>query len=98
MNEDYDQSPDVNYSAGRWSLNYDRYFLDKTFQLFHFHELFVSLENSDDMFLRSKTGVRIPLKKNFLACFQVNFDWDNVPAPDKVRKDTNYIFSFGYQW
>jgi len=98
MNEDYDQSPDTNYSAGRWSLNYDRYFLDKTFQLFHFHELFVSLENSADMFLRSKTGVRIPLNKNFLASFQVNFDWDNVPAFDKVRKDTDYIFSFGYQW
>ncbi|MCJ7602066.1 MAG: DUF481 domain-containing protein [Desulfobulbaceae bacterium] len=60
--------------------------------------MFVSLENSADMFLRSKTGVRIPLKKNFLASFQVNFDWDNVPAPDKVRKDTDYIFSFGYQW
>lgn len=98
MNEDYESAPDTSYTAGRWSLNFDRYLFDESFQFFHFHELFVSLENSEDIFLRSKTGIRIPLKEKLTANFQVNFKWDNVPAPDKGRKDTDYIFSFGYSW
>ena len=39
-----------------------------------------------------------PLRAALSANFQVNFDWDNTPAPGKGNKDTNYLFTLGYVW
>ena len=98
INEDYDESDDDNYSAGRWSLNYDRFFFEKSLQFFHFQEGYVSLEDTDEILFRSRTGFRIPVYKSFNVTAQYNFDWDSEPAPDKERTDTAYIFTIGYQY
>jgi putative salt-induced outer membrane protein YdiY len=96
-NDDYETALDESYSSGRWSINYDRYFYDKAFQLFHFHEGFVSIEDTDDIFIKSRTGIRIPLFKNINASFQYNVDWDKTPSPGREETDRTFIFSLGYQ-
>lgn len=98
VNEDYDEAEDDNFSAGRWALNFDRYLIEKTLQFFHYHEGYVSLEDSDDIVFKSRTGLRIPLYKRLNATAQYNFDWDSQPAPGTERADAKYIFLLGYQY
>jgi putative salt-induced outer membrane protein YdiY len=98
VDEDYDEAEDDNYTAGRWSLNYDRFFFEKFLQFFHFQEGYVSLEDTGDILFRSRTGFRIPVYKRFNLTAQYNFDWNSDPAPGKEREDTGYILSFGYQY
>ena len=87
VTEDYITVPDNNYTSGRWAVNFDRYYLDKTLQFFHFHEGYGSLENSNDFFIKSRTGIRIPLFSKINASMQVNLDWDNNPPPGRKHFD-----------
>jgi putative salt-induced outer membrane protein YdiY len=99
VNVDYSvDDQDNDYTAGRWALKYDQYFFDKVFQLFHLHEGIVSLEDTEDILVRTRTGVRIPLKKGFNTTAQFNWDWDNSPAPNKDRVDKRYLITLGYSW
>ena len=98
VNEDFDVGDDDRYPAGRWALNYDKYFFHKKIEFFHFHEGFVSLEDADDLFIRARTGLRFPLYKQFKATAQFNYDWDNQPAPGDEKGDEMYVFSVGYHW
>ena len=96
VSEDYIVAPDESFSSGRWSVSYDRYFYNKAFQLFHFHEGFISLENSDNMFINSRTGVRVPLFKHFNASLQYNLDWEKSPSPGRKKTDRALMFTLGY--
>jgi len=99
VDENFDVAADNDYTAGKWSVNYDQYFLDKFVQLFHVNTGYVGLENSNDWFLKTRTGLRFPLYKGLTATLQYNFDWDNQPSPDaETEEDTKFIFLLGYEF
>jgi len=98
INEDFIVVPDEGYPTGRWAINFDRYLIKKSLQFFHFHEGFVSLEDTEDIFIRSRTGIRMPVSKSIKATFQVNYDWDRRPSPGMEKTDIMYIMSLGYQF
>ena len=98
VNEDYDAGEDDGYPAGRWAANFDKYFFDKRLQFFHFHEAFYGLGDTDDLFIRSRTGLRVPIHKKFKVTAQYNYDWDKSPNPGREKTDEMIIFSLGYGW
>ena len=99
VDENFDVAEDNDYSAGQWSVNYDQYFFKNVVQLFHGHTGFVSLEDSDDWFLKTRTGLRFPVYKGFTATLQYNFDYDNQPSVDAEKEeDTKFIFLLGYEF
>jgi putative salt-induced outer membrane protein YdiY len=99
VNVDYSvDDQDDDYTAGRWAVKYDEFFFDAFLQFFHQHDGTVSLEDTEDTIIRTKTGIRIPLKKGFNTTLQYNWDWDNAPAPDKERVDERYLMTIGYSW
>ena len=99
VNEDYTiDGQDDDYTAGLWNVKYDQFFFDKFIQFFHNHEGIVSLEDSEDLLIRARTGLRIPLQKGFNTTFQYNWDWDNSPPPGTERVDERYLFTLGYSW
>jgi len=99
VNADYSVDDlDNDYTAGRWAVKYDQYFFDKFFQFFHHHEGLISLEDTEDMVIRTRTGLRIPLRKGFNTTVQYNWDWDNAPAPGIERVDERYLLTLGYSW
>lgn len=98
INEDFDLGQDDSYPGGRWALNFDRYLFQKAVQFFHFHEGFVGFEDAGDIFIRSRTGLRFRLYKNFIATTQFNFDWDNSPAPGREKSDEMFLLTLGYQF
>lgn len=98
INEDFDQGDDDSYSSGRWSLSFDKYFLDKIVQFFHFHEGLVGLEDTDKLIIRTRTGLRLPFYNSFNFTAQYNYDWEKTPSPGREKSDKMYIFTLGYQW
>lgn len=98
INEDFIVADDEGYPTGRWAINFDKYLIKKTLQFFHFHEGFLSFEDTEDLLIRSRTGIRMPLSKSIKATFQVNYDWDRKPSPGMEEADIMYIVSIGYQF
>lgn len=98
VNEDYISAHDESFSSGRWSLNVDRNFYDSAFQLFHFHEGFISIEDTDDLFIKSRTGIRVPLLMNINASLQYNIDWEKSPSPGRKKADRELMFTLGYHF
>jgi len=99
VDENFDVAEDNDYSAGHWNVNYDQYFFDKFVQLFHVNTGYVSLENSSDWFIKTRTGLRFPLYKGLTATLQYNYDWDNQPsASADTEEDTKFIFLLGYEF
>jgi putative salt-induced outer membrane protein YdiY len=98
VNENFYAANDDSYAAFRWGLDYDQYFFDKAFQFFHRHEGTISLQNSSDVLISAKTGVRIPLSRNLSTSAEVDVDWDNTPVAGKKKTDLTYLLNLGYSW
>ncbi len=98
VNEDFIVAEDNNFVAGRWNLNFDRFFFSKRLQFFHYHTGLISLEDTEDLTIWSQTGVRLPITDHFNSTLQVNLDWDKSPSPGRKKTDTTYIITLGYLW
>jgi len=99
VDENFYVAEDNNYPAGQWSLNYDQYLFKKFLQLFHETNGYVSLENADDWFIKTRTGLRFSIYKGFTATLQYNFDWNNRPSADaQTKEDTKLLFMLGYEF
>lgn len=81
-----------------WALDYDQKFYDDLFRIFHNHDLTVPTEDTDAYLFTSESGIRVPIKKGIIASGQVDFDWDNDPAPGTAEDDTTYSVKLGYEW
>ncbi len=98
VNQDFISAADESFIAARWALNYDQYFFNNRLQFFHKHEGLQSLENSEDLIIRSETGLRVPLMDNLDTSVQVNVDWDRSPPPGTEQTDLTYLLTVGYNW
>ena len=97
VDEDFDEDEDNHYAGGRWAIDYEQLWL-KWLGIFHRHEGFFSLENSDDMNIRSSTGFKFPFNANINARLQANIDWNRSPAEGATGTDKEYLFTLGYEF
>ena len=98
VNTDFDVAPDEDYPAGRWAVKFDRFMFDSNLQFFHQHEAFFGLENTDNIFVRTQTGLRWPVMERLDATAQYNLDWENQPAPGRAKTDRALLLMLGYRW
>ena len=98
VNTDFIEAADTDYPAARWALNFlQRLFNSKT-EFFHRHELFSSLDDSENFFIRTRTGLRLPIIENLNSTIQYNYDYDDNPAPGRVKEDKAWLFTLGYRF
>ena len=98
VNIDRIESTDTDYPAARWSLDFlQRLFSSKT-EFFHRSAVFSSLDDSGNFFLRTRTGLRLPIVANLNTTIQYNYDYDDNPAPGRVKEDKAWLFTLGYRW
>ena len=95
---DFMVGEDDAYPAGRWALKFDHLLFATGMRLFHGHEAYVGLDNANKMFVRSQTGLRVPLLKSLNATAQYNVDWENTPTAGRVRTDKALLLTLGYIW
>ena len=98
VSTDYLLAKDDSYPAARWALKYDHLLFATKIQFFHAHEAYVGIEDLKKTFVRSQTGLRVPLLKSLDATAQYNVDWDNNPAAGRVKTDKALLLTLGYVW
>ncbi len=96
VNTDYDKQDDEDNISGRWAMNFDRFFFEKLFQYYLNNEGYVSLSDTQDVFMFTRTGLRFPVKAGIFLNAGFEWDWDNLPSPGTDRSDYRYILSLGY--
>lgn len=97
VDEDFEDDEDNHYAGGRWAVDYEQT-LFSWLGTFHSHEGFFSLENSEDINVRSSTGFKFPLNDYINAKLQANVDWNRSPAEGTTGTDKEYIFTLGYEF
>lgn len=97
INTDFYVAESETYPAARWSTKYDQLIFGNT-KFFHEHEILASLEDTENLLVFSKTGLRVPLNERLHAAAQYNYDWSKTPAPGREKADSALIFSLGYGW
>jgi putative salt-induced outer membrane protein YdiY len=99
VDENYIIAPDESFTATMWFVNYDQFFLDKLFQLFHRSNGYWSFEESSDWKIWTRQGVRFPIHKGLSATLQYNYDYDNEPGEaTRYKWDSKWLFLMGYQF
>jgi len=81
-----------------WGLDYDQKVIDDTLQLFYKHDLSTPLDDTEGFLFDSEAGVRFPIAKVLTGTAQIDFDWDNDPAPGVEEGDTKYSLKLGYEF
>lgn len=98
IREDFDDSPTESAMTLNWSADYTQKFYEDFFRLFHKHDINTPVDDFSAFLFQSESGIKIPLRYGIVSSLQVDFDWDNSPAPGTTEEDTNYILKLGYEW
>jgi putative salt-induced outer membrane protein YdiY len=98
VNVDRRSEDDERYPALGWGLRYEQWFGNRRLQLFQEQEGFWNARHLDDVVLRTKTGVRVPLYTNIDATAQLNVDWDSAPAAGRETVDSVLLLGLGYKF
>lgn len=95
IHEEYDAARGRDFIAARWSAEIDWQVLPRV-TIFHSHQGFPSLEDIEDLRVQTRQGVRVDLPAGFITTAEIQWEWDNVPAPGFDRSDFLYILTLGY--
>jgi len=98
VNTDYDTGVDSDYPAARWAMNFRQKLFKSRVEFFNTDSVHVALDDSDNFFLRTRTGLRFPIVAGMNSTIQYNYDYDDNPAPGRVKEDKAWLFTLGYAW
>lgn len=96
FNEDFNLTGDKSSVRARISIKWNWPFFEDRITLYHFSELFPSLQNTSDVFLTMDNGVRLKIWKNFVSSFQMTTRYNSRPAPGTGDTDNLYLITLGY--
>ncbi len=98
VNTDYINEADSDYPAARWAMSFIQKLFDSKIEFFNRDSVHSALDDSNNMFLRTRTGLRFPIVERMNSTIQYNYDYDNNPAPGRVKEDKAWLFTLGYTW
>jgi hypothetical protein len=90
-------SEDEHYPAFGWAIKAEHEPWPGR-RLFHEAEGYWDLEDTGRVFLRTKSGLRLPLVAQVGASVQLNVDWERRPAPGRRAVDTTLLLGLDYTW
>lgn len=87
------------HPAARLAVDLERVLLAAAdLRIFHRSEGLIALNNTEDLLIRSRTGLRFPVLDRITGSIQVNLDYNHRPAPGNRSTDTAYLLTIGYTW
>lgn len=98
FNEDFRSAEDKSSLRARVSMKWNWPLLDDRITLYHYNEIFPSLQNSSDFFLTMDNGVRFKIWDGFVSGFQVTTRYNNNPAVGTGDTDNLYLWTLGYNF
>jgi len=96
FNEDFRVAEDKSSLRGRISMKWNWPLLDDRITLYHFNEIFPSIENTSNYFRTMDNGVRFKIWDGFVSGFQVTTRYNSKPAPGTGDTDNLYLWTLGY--
>lgn len=96
--ERYDAANEF-FGALGWHIDFTHktdYFTSAPVELFHVQDGYRGLNRDGDILLKTRTGLRIPLRDGFVATLQYNLDWESNPAPERRNSDRQFLIGIGY--
>ena len=96
FNEDFLSAPDKSSFRARISMKFNWPLFDDRITLYHYDEIYPSLQNGSDYFLTMDNGVRFKIWDGFVSGFQVTTRYNNKPAAGTGDTDNLYLFTVGY--
>jgi putative salt-induced outer membrane protein YdiY len=98
FNEDFNVASDQSSFRARLSAKLNWPLFDDRVTLYHFSELFPSLENTSNYFLTMDNGVRFKIWEGFVSGFQVTTRYNSRPARGTGDTDNLYLWTLGYSF
>lgn len=92
------EGDDEDYVALGWGAEYRQELWEGAAVVSHEQQGFMSLEDWENILVRTKTALRVPLGNSLETAMQLNLEWDNDPAPDRDSVDTLWLLTLGYKW
>lgn len=95
FDEHFHNSADHDYITLRGAYKWD-WAINADWSFFHGGEIYPSVEDSEDVYAKTDTRLRVNLSAKMFAQAQWVMDWDNTPAAGKESVDNRYILSVGW--
>jgi putative salt-induced outer membrane protein YdiY len=96
FNENFNNAPDKASFRARISVKLLWPMFDDAITVYHFSEIFPSLQDTSDVYLTMDNGVRFKIWKNFITSFQITTRYNTRPAPGTGDTDELYLITLGY--
>jgi len=90
-----------NFAALGWHIDFNHKltrFPSFPVEIFHVQDGYRGFDSDGDILLKTRTGMRIPLRQGFVATAQYNFDWEKNPAPGRRNSDRQVLLGIGYMF
>jgi putative salt-induced outer membrane protein YdiY len=97
FDEHFNNSTDHDFFAARGAYKWD-WIINKAWTFFHGAEIYPSLEDTEDVYAKVDTRLKVILSEKMFAQGQWVMDWDNSPATGKESVDNRYIVSIGWSF
>lgn len=86
------------FPAIGWGVNATHRLPFLSAELFHDHTAFWNLEDTSEVTVRSRSGIRLPFIYGLNASLQLNLDWEGEPAGGRHATDSTWLIGLGYAW
>jgi putative salt-induced outer membrane protein YdiY len=97
VSENHTLEGDRYYWAGRENVKYDYWVIRKRLQFFHQHDGYFGLTGEENMFMKTRTGLRINLAGGLILTGQHGLDYDRRPVAGQRNTDRTFAITLGYQ-
>ncbi len=98
IRESYANADTNDHIALSFATDYEQAFMDDAFRLFHRHSLSVPADEIEAFLLNSESGVKVPVGTFLTGTAEIDYDYENRPAPGAEKDDTVYLLKLGYEW
>ncbi|TKB73189.1 MAG: DUF481 domain-containing protein [Nitrospira sp.] len=98
FNEDFRTAEDKSSLRARVSMKWNWPLLDDRITLYHYNEIYPSLQNTSNFFLTMDNGIRFKIWEGFASGFQVTTRYNNTPAIGTGDTDNLYLWTIGYSF
>ena len=86
------------YYALGWGLRFRHWLPARTAEFFHEQDGYISTRNMNDITLRTRTGLRVPIVDKLSAQIQMLLDWEGRPVDDLKSTDITVQMGINYEW
>jgi putative salt-induced outer membrane protein YdiY len=91
-------APQEQFLALGWHVDFNHKAQRFPVELFFVQDGYRGFDSDGDISIKTRTGLRIPLREGFVATAQYNMDWENNPAPGRRNSDRLLLIGIGYQY